>query len=208
MDSQAWDRLIESGALAWPAEPNRFVMAELTYLAPGRALDLAAGAGRNAVWLALQGWQVTAVDFSAVGLDKGRSLAADQGVSVDWVHADVRTYQLAAQSFQLVLVAYLHLPAADLDRLLRRAAAALAPGGVLLVVGHDLANLTEGTGQPANPDVLYTAKSVVRSLDGLVVQRAGQVGRPAGDGEGRGEAVDTLVRAARSDSQGTRSSSI
>jgi hypothetical protein len=79
---------------------------------------------------------------------------------------------------------------------------------VLLVVGHDLANLTEGTGQPANPDVLYTAKSVVRSLDGLVVQRAGQVRRPAGDGEGRGEAVDTLVRAARSDSQGTRSSSI
>ena len=72
------------------------------------------------------------------------------------------------------------------------------PAGVLLVVGHDLANLTEGTGRPSDPAVLYTAKSLVRSLDGLVVQRAGQVRRTVLDGEIRREAVDTLVRAARS----------
>ena len=79
--------------LVWTAEPNRFVVAELQDLAPGRALDVGAGEGRNAVWLASRGWQVTAVDFSAVGLDKGRRLAQDRGVAVDWVLADVRDYQ-------------------------------------------------------------------------------------------------------------------
>ena len=91
----------------WTAEPNRFAVAELQDLAPGRALDVAAGEGRNAVWLASRGWQVTAVDFSAAGLDKGRWLAQARGVTVDWVHADVRDYQPEAASFQLVLVAYL-----------------------------------------------------------------------------------------------------
>ena len=91
----------------WTAEPNRFVVAELQDLAPGRALDVAAGEGRNVVWLASRDWQVTAVDFSAAGLEKGRRLAQARGVGIDWVHADVRDYQPEAGSFQLVLVAYL-----------------------------------------------------------------------------------------------------
>jgi 2-polyprenyl-3-methyl-5-hydroxy-6-metoxy-1,4-benzoquinol methylase len=198
VDSRDWDDRYASGRLGWAAEPGRLVMEEITYLPPGRALDLGAGAGRNAVWLALQGWRVTGVDYSAVGLEKARLLAEARGVRVDWVRTDVREYQPAPRSFELVLAAYLHLPAADLDLVLRRGAAALAPGGVLLVVGHDLANLTEGTGRPSDPAVLYTAKSLVRSLDGLVVQRAGQVRRTVLDGEIRREAVDTPVRAARS----------
>src|ERR1039457_2373116 len=100
--------------------------------APGQALDAGAGEGRNAVCLAARGWQVTAVDFSAVGLDKSRRLAGARGVAVDWVRADVRDYQPEPGSFQLVLVAYLQLRAAELDGVLRRAVTALAPGGVLL----------------------------------------------------------------------------
>ena len=166
MDSQEWDRRYAGTGLVWTAEPNRFVVAELQDLAPGRALDVAAGEGRNAVWLASRGWQVTAVDFSAAGLDKGRRLAQARGVGIDWVHADVRDYQPEAGSFQLVLVAYLQLREAELDGVLRRAATALAPGGVLLVVGHDVANLTEGTGGPPDPAVLYTPESITRSLGG------------------------------------------
>ncbi len=146
MDSQEWDRRYAGAELVWTAAPNRFVVAELTDLPPGRALDLGAGEGRNAVWLAARGWQVTAVDFSTVGLDKGRCLAEARAVAVDWVRADVCDYQPEAQSFQLVLVAYLQLRAAELDGVLRRAATALTPGGVLLVVGHDVTNLTEGAG--------------------------------------------------------------
>jgi ubiquinone/menaquinone biosynthesis C-methylase UbiE len=75
VDSQEWDRRYAAAELVWTAEPNRFAVAELQDLPPGRALDVAAGEGRNAVWLASRGWQVTAVDFSAAGLDKGRRLA-------------------------------------------------------------------------------------------------------------------------------------
>jgi SAM-dependent methyltransferase len=194
VDSQEWDRRYAGAELVWTAEPNRFVVDELRDLAPGRALDVAAGEGRNAVWLAAQGWQVTAVDFSAVGLDKGRRLAEARGVTVDWVRADVRDYQPEAAAFQLVLVAYLQLREAELDGVLRRAATALAPGGVLLVVGHDLANLTEGAGGPQDPAVLHTPEAITRSLGGLAVVRAERVRRPVADGR---EAVDTLVRATR-----------
>jgi SAM-dependent methyltransferase len=138
---------------------------------------------------------VTAVDFSAVGLDKGRRMAEARGVTVDWARADVREYQPEAAAFHLVLVAYLQLSEAELDGVLRRVVTALAPGGVLLVVGHDVTNLTEGTGGPQDPAVLYTPEAVTRSLDGLTVVRAGRVRRPVA-AAGR-EAVDTLVRAVR-----------
>ena len=197
MDSEEWDQRYAGTGLVWTAEPNRFAVAELQDLAPGRALDVAAGEGRNAVWLASRGWQVTAVDFSAAGLDKGRRLAEARGVAVDWVHADVRDYQPEAASFQLVLVAYLQLREAELDGVLRRAATALAPGGVLLVVGHDVTNLTEGSGGPPDPAVLYTPESITRSLGGLAVVRAERVRRPVATADGHREAVDTLVRATR-----------
>ena len=197
MDSQEWDRRYEGAELVWTAEPNRFVVDELRDLAPGRALDVGAGEGRNAVWLATRGWQVTAVDFSAVGLDKGRRLAGARGVAIDWVRADVRHYQPEPGSFQLVLVAYLQLRAAELDGVLRTAGTALAPGGVLLVVGHDVANLAEGVGGPPDPEVLYTTESIMRSLSGLTVLRAERVRRPVVGVSGDHEAVDTLVRAVR-----------
>ena len=193
MDSSDWDERYAGTELVWTAEPNRFVVEELQALPPGRALDVGTGEGRNAIWLAHRGWQVTAVDFSAVGLEKGRRLAESSHVAVDWVHADLREYQPDESAFDLVLVAYLQLREADLDGVLRRAAAALAPGGVLLVVGHDVTNLTEGTGGPPDPAVLYTPESIVRPLSELTVLRAERVRRPTGVGE----AVDTLVRAVR-----------
>jgi len=197
VDSREWDRRYAGSELVWTAEPNRFVVAEVQDLAPGRALDIAAGEGRNSVWLASRGWQVTAVDFSAAGLDKGRRLAEARGVTIDWVHADVRDYQPEAGSFQLVLVAYLQLAESELDGVLRRIATRLAPGGLLLVVGHDVTNLTEGTGGPPDPAVLYTPESITRSLSGLTVLRAERVRRPVVTADGQREAVDTLVRAIR-----------
>lgn len=197
MESEEWDRRYAGTELVWTAEPNRFVVAELRDLAPGRALDLGAGEGRNAVWLAVHGWQVTAVDFSAAGLDKGRRLAAARGTAVDWVQADLRDYQPEAGAFQLVLIAYLQLQAAELDGVLRRGVTALAQAGTLLVVGHDVTNLAEGTGGPPDPAVLYTPASVTRSLSGLTVLRADRVRRPVPADDGDREAVDTLVRAVR-----------
>ncbi len=196
MDSAGWDERYAGSELVWTAQPNRFVVAEVQELPPGRALDLAAGEGRNSLWLAARGWQVTAVDFSAAGLDKGRRLAAARRVQIDWVLADVLDFEPEPAAFDLVLVAYLQLPAPSLDRVLRHAVSALAPGGTLLAVGHDVTNLAEGVGGPQDPALLHTPEQITGALSGLTVQRAERVRRPAGE-EGR-EAIDTLVRAVRS----------
>jgi SAM-dependent methyltransferase len=200
MDATAWDARYAASELVWSAEPNRFVAAELADLPPGRALDLAAGEGRNAIWLATRGWQVTAVDFAAVAIDKGRRLAGAAGVDVHWVVADLLAYQPAVAGFDVVLIAYLHLPPDATTTVLRRATHALAPGGTLLVVGHDVTNIAEGVGGPQVPDLLYTPEAIAGQLDGLDIERAERVRRPvaaAGSAHegGTRDAIDTLVRA-------------
>jgi ubiquinone/menaquinone biosynthesis C-methylase UbiE len=204
VDSQQWAERYSGAEFEWKTEPNQFVAAELADLPPGRALDLAAGEGRNSVWLAERGWQLTAVDFSQVGLAKGRKLSAMRGVRdglIDWVVADLRDYQPPARAFDLVLIAYVQV-GADLRRtVLARAAAALAPGGTLFIVGHDLSNLTEGTGGPQDPAVLYTAEALRAELPGLTVRRAERVSRVVRKDDGEAIAVDTLVRAVRDQDQ-------
>ena len=148
MKSDDWDRRYAGTELVWSAGPNRLFAAEVAELAPGRALDLACGEGRTAVWLAERGWDVTAVDFSAVALEKARAIAERRGVAPRFVLADLVDYRPAAQAFDLVALLYLQLRAAELQTVLSRAAAAVAPGGTFLLIGHDLANLTEGSRRP------------------------------------------------------------
>jgi len=197
MDQAAWDERYAGPELVWGAGPNRFVAGELAALPPGRALDLGSGEGRNAIWLAERGWRVTGVDWSAVGLARAAELARRRGVSVQWVQADLLGYEPAAGRFDLVLIAYIQFPAEDLAHLLRAAAAAVAPGGTLLAVGHDADNIARGYGGPQDPDVLWTAESVAAGLDGLTVHRAGRAERHVPTAEGERVAIDTLVRAGR-----------
>ena len=157
MDRQQWDERYSGAEFEWSVHPNQFVAEQLAGLPPGRALDLAAGEGRNSVWLAGRGWSVTAVDFSRVGLEKGRQL----------VGAGLR------------------------DRVLARAAAALVPGGTLLVVGHDQTNLTEGVGGPQSPEVLYTPEAITAGLPGLCIHRAERVRRIVERDGRRATAIDT-----------------
>jgi SAM-dependent methyltransferase len=200
VDSQQWDERYSGTEFEWTSRPNQFVAAELADLPPGRALDLAAGEGRNTVWLAERGWRVTAVDFSRVGLEKGRKLGAARGVDeaqVDWIVADLRDYVPERGAYDLVLIAYLQVGPSLRAAVLARAAAALAPGGTVFVVGHDVTNLTEGVGGPQDPDVLYTPEAVRAELPGLRVVRAGRVHRTVERDGGTATAVDTLVRAVR-----------
>jgi SAM-dependent methyltransferase len=169
MDAHDWDRRYADTELVWSARPNQFVESELADLSPGRAIDVAAGEGRNSIWLAEQGWQVTAVDFSRAGLDKGRALLGrhehGRDLDIDWVCADALTYDPDGE-FDLALLAYLQLPAAQRRTAVRRAFGWLRDGGTLVVVAHDSTNLTEGTGGPQYPEVLYTAEDVLADLDG------------------------------------------
>ena len=204
MDADFWDERYAATDLVWSAEPNQFVAAECADLPPGRAVDLAAGEGRNAIWLARRGWTVTAVDFSQVALDKGARLAGDTPVT--WVRADVTDW-VARAPVDLVVVAYLQLPADERRTAVRAAYDALRPGGTLLWVAHDSSNLTEGTGGPQDPTVLMTAEDVLGDLDGRAVHvvRAERVARevaPSGDhhehaGEPTRTAWDCLVRVER-----------
>ncbi|RKN51150.1 class I SAM-dependent methyltransferase [Micromonospora endolithica] len=201
MDSEAWDRRYAAAPeLVWTAEPNRFVVAETTDLTPGRALDLAAGEGRNAVWLAGRGWTVTAADFSPVAVARGRALATDRGVAVDWRIEDVTAWTPEPAGYDLVLVAYLHLLPEHLAGVLGRAGAAVRPGGRIVVVGHDRANLAGGTGGPRDPAILLTPESVVAALHGLRVERAETARRPVTGADGATvDALDTVVVARRAD---------
>lgn len=194
MDATEWDARYSETELAWGAEPNRFLAPEVAGLEPGRALDLAAGEGRNALWLAQQGWTVTAVDFSSVGVDKARRIAAERKVDVTWVVDDVITFE-PARDFDLVIVFYLHLVPNDMKAVLAHAISALNPGGTLLIVGHDRANLISGVGGPQDPALLHDADEIAAELEGLVIEKAQQVLRPV-EGSDR-DAIDTLVKAVK-----------
>lgn len=202
MGREEWDRRYAGSELLWTAQPNRFLVAEAADLEPGRALDLACGEGRNAVWLAEQGWRVRGVDFSDVALTKARELAAARGVEVDWMQADLLDHRPEQGAYDLVVLFYLQLPADERRPIVRAAAAALAPGGTLLLVAHDSANLERGYGGPKDPTVLYTAAEVADDLGGgnLEIERAGLVERPVETPDGERTALDALVRVRRRNS--------
>jgi SAM-dependent methyltransferase len=196
---EEWDDRYATTELIWGAEPNQFLVREVADLTPGRAVDLATGEGRNAIWLARQGWDVTGVDFSAVALGKAREIAADLGVTIEWVEADVTDYEPEPAAFDLVTILYLHLERPARRQVLAAASRAVAPGGTLLIVGHDLDNLTRGYGGPQDPARLWVAADAIDELVGLEIEQAGQVVRVVKTDSGTAEAIDTLIRARRGD---------
>jgi SAM-dependent methyltransferase len=171
----------------WSDGPNELIADLLADVPAGTAVDLAAGEGRHALWLAGRGWRVTAVDFSAVGLARGRSQPGAE--TVDWVTVDVTTWDTAPQSLDLVLVAYLHLPTEVVTDLLVRSVGWLRPGGRFLLLGHDLDNITHGVGGPQEPGILHSVERMAPVAALLDVDRLEQVPRATPDGT----ALDTLL---------------
>lgn len=193
-----WDERYAERDYLWNVSPNQFVERHLAALEPGTAIDLAAGEGRNAIWLAQRGWQVTAVDFSRVGLDKAARLAAEHEVAqrVELVCTDALAYQPGGP-VDLVVVAYLQLPAPQRRTALTHAATWLRPGGRILVVAHDRRNVAHGHGGPSDPDVCYDVDETVELLSGLEVELSEVAGRIVETDEGPRTALDTLVLARR-----------
>jgi SAM-dependent methyltransferase len=206
MDADAWNERYDTSELVWKADPNVFLPPEVDDLAPGYALDLACGEGRNAVWLAARGWEVTGVDFAEVAVAKAQRMADERGARGTFLTADVLSWEPPRQ-YDLVLVFYLQVPADERSRALRTAVRALAPGATFLLVCHDLLNLTEGHGGPQDPVVLTTAEAVLDDLARaelelgveLVIERAERVDRVVAAEEGERTAIDTFVRARRVD---------
>ncbi|WP_222948280.1 class I SAM-dependent methyltransferase [Thauera sedimentorum] len=200
MGREEWNRRYAVSEFLWTVDANRFLVAEAAGLPPGRALDLATGEGRNAVWLAEQGWDVWAVDFAELGLQKARRLADARGVTgrVSFEVADLRSYRPEPGGFDLVTLTYLQIPQAELQPILLKAAQAVAPGGTFLLVAHDTSNRADGFGGPQDPAVLYTAEEVVTAVEHeLVIEKAHTVERLVDTDDGPRVAIDCLVRGRR-----------
>ncbi|HZE34083.1 MAG TPA: class I SAM-dependent methyltransferase [Actinoallomurus sp.] len=162
-DQELWDGRYRESDRIWSGNPNTVLVREVEGMAPGRALDLGCGEGADAIWLARRGWRVTAVDISGVALERAARNAAEVADRIDWQRHDLGT-SFPAGEFNLVSAHFLHSPG-DMprERILRTAAGAVAPGGVLLVVGH--AGFPPWEDNP-HPDVhLPTPHEVLEDLD-------------------------------------------
>jgi SAM-dependent methyltransferase len=198
VDRDAWNERYRGADLVWGHDANCFVEQALgSREAGGRALDLACGEGRNAIWLAQRGWRVTAVDYSDVAIERARKLAAAAGVEVEWLCHDVTAYAPDSQAFALVLVSYLQIGRGARRLVLAHAAKALAPGGELFMIGHAVRNLTDGVGGPQDPSVLWDPGEIAEDLRevGLRVGRCEEVAREVESESGVQEAVDVLADA-------------
>ncbi len=175
-------------------------MKEVGATSPGRAIDVAAGEGRHALWLASRGWEVVAVDFSEVALRRAQARARADALAVGFVVADVHTMRLPPARFDLVLAAFFHPRPSERPALYPAMAGAVAPGGSLLLVSYDKANLTEGAGGPRDPDFLLDPPALAEELEalGLDVTRADTVRSRATAADGTEvDVVNTVIRAVR-----------
>lgn len=188
MSREFWDERYAAGSV-WSDTPNAWVAATVASLDPGVAVDLGAGEGRNAIWLAERGWEVTAVDFSPVGLATGASKATEKGLDIEWVTAHATAW-VSPQLVDLVVVAYLQLPADPLALAIGNAASYLAPGGTLALVSHDRENTVGG---PQDPEILTTVEQLRAAASGLEILECAQAPRETA----AGTALDTVLVARR-----------
>jgi SAM-dependent methyltransferase len=163
-----WDDRYSAAADApvFSGHVNAQLAREAASLTPGRALDVGAGEGGDALWLASRGWEVTGLDFSPVALRRAADQAAAEGVGhrTTWHQADVRTWEPGEQRWDLVTSHFLHLPDGGMRDVVRRLASAVAPGGTLLVVGHHPDDLATGL-RHGRPEWLFTPEDLLPALD-------------------------------------------
>jgi SAM-dependent methyltransferase len=199
----AWDERYRSRDALWSGKPNPYLVSECDGLTPGLALDVGAGEGADAIWLATRGWRVVASDISAVALGRAVAHAAERGEDIasriEWRHEDIASVEPAATTFDLVTAQYLHLPAAARAVAFGALAAAVAPGGTLLIVGHHPSDLQTSVPRPPLPELFYTGDDIEAVIGGgwHVVTNAAP-GRTATDPDGNAVTIhDTVFRAVR-----------
>jgi SAM-dependent methyltransferase len=167
-DQAFWDERYRSQDALWSGNPNRHLVAEVEHLTPATALDVGAGEGADAIWLAQRGWQVTAVDISTVALERAAGHAAEAGSAIGkrihWLHQDVLSWDPPRGRYDLVSTQYVHLPTELRRALFDRLASSVAPGGTLLIVGHHPSDLV-AVPRPQPAELFFTGDDIAAELD-------------------------------------------
>ena len=194
-----WDRRYAEREQLWSGRPNGALVAEVAGLTPGRVLDVGCGEGADAIWLAGRGWDVTGLEVSGLALERAAAHARDAGVTVRWVHAGLAEAALPPASFDLVSAQYpalLRTPDAAAERALL---AAVAPGGVLLLVHHaGMETHVPEEGRPDPADYVWPSMVAAMLDDGWQVEVDEQRPRVVPDGgAGAHHADDVVLRARR-----------
>lgn len=182
MSSQFWDDRYRADAFAYGREPNEFLRAEAHRIPQGRVLCLAEGEGRNAVFLAGLGHQVTAVDFSTEGLRKAERLARERDVEITTTHADLADYEPEQGAFTGVVAIFAHLPPSTRRRVHGWIHRALAPGGVFVLEAYTPAQLAFDTGGPRDAALLMTLAGLRDELASLTLEVGREVERDIDEG--------------------------
>ena len=189
---QDWDSRYDEESQIWSGNPNQALVAEVTSLHPGTALEVGCGEGADAIWLAQQGWQVTAIDISKVALDRARKAADGAGVNVNWRESSID--QLEGESFDLVAASY--LPIRKEGQGLARLLEAVAPGGTLLVVHHAEFDPEHAKAHGFDPDDYLTVDEVAADLGpGWAVDVHERREREVSGGAGAHHHEDVVLRA-------------
>jgi SAM-dependent methyltransferase len=211
--AEFWDERYRSSATLWSGHPNPQLVTEAAGLAPGTALDAGCGEGADVIWLARRGWQVTGADLSPVALERAAARAAEAGPQIagriSWRRADLLAAGqgadpagqavLAPDRYDLISAQFLHFPAAPRAALIRALAAAVAPGGTLLFVGHDPSDLLTTVPRPPDPGLFATPAELAALLDpaGWEIISADARPREVTDPEGHPATIRDAVLAAR-----------
>lgn len=191
-----WDERYSAEEYAYGTAPNRFLEENASQIPRARVLSLAEGEGRNAVFLARQGCQVTAVDGSIAGLNKAGKLAAENGVSIELVHADLAMYDPGENQWDAVISIFCPLPSALRKEVHRKVIAALKPGGVFLLEAYTPDQLKNGTGGGSSADVMQTKDTLSAELAGLDFKRIKELERDVIEGiyhTGKGSVVQLIA---------------
>jgi SAM-dependent methyltransferase len=178
-----WNERYSEPGFTYGTEPNEFVAAVADRIpAGGRVLSLAEGEGRNAVYLASLGYRVTGVDGSEVGLRKAQALAAERGVTIVTIHADLSSFEIETEQWDGIIASYCHLPSEIRNPLFLAAVRGLKQGGVFVLEAYSKEQLNYGTGGPQSPDMLMALDELKQELAGLDFDHAATVVREVREG--------------------------
>ena len=179
-----WDERYSEPGFAYGTAPNEFLASVAGRIPQGKILSLAEGEGRNAVYLAALGYQVTGVDGSEVGLRKAGELAAERGLSMTMIHADLSIFAIGPEEWDGIIACYCHLPAEIRIPLHQAVVRGLKPGGVFVLEAFSKEQLAYGSGGPQDPDLLMALDDLKRELAGLEFVHAVQIEREVREGRG------------------------